>query len=113
MDIQAEPVIVTRTPAGFHVAVKGPVHSNVAWLEQEFDRVVAAKPAHVDLDLAGTGYVSSLGVGLFVSFRRRLADAGGTLRVTAIRRKVFNTFRFAHLDALFQIAPAVVMEDAA
>jgi len=112
MDIQSAPVIVTKTAEGFHVAVKGPVHTNVQWLEQEFARVVAAKPRHVDLDLGETDYVSSLGVGLFVKFRRGVTDAGGTLRVTSIRKKVFSTFRFARLDELFKIEAGVVMEDA-
>ena len=112
MDIQSEPVTVTKTPAGYHVAVRGPVHINVQWLEQEFDRVIAARPAHVDLDLADTDYVSSMGVGLFVKFLRGVQESGATLRITAIRKKVFSTFRFARLDALFKIDPAVVIDDA-
>lgn len=106
MDIQSRPVLIARTPEGFTVAISGAVHTNVSWLESELDKVVAARPALVDLDLGSTAYLSSWGLGVLVSFRRRLSDNGGTLRVTRIRDTVARVFKYAYLDKIFELEKA-------
>ena len=109
MDYQSEPVVVTPIDGGFRVAIKGAVHTNVQWLEHELADVVAAAPKRVELDLAGTDFVSSTGLGTFVKFHRDLTAAGAILQVVAIREAVLRTFRYARLDVLFNIDPSAVV----
>ena len=109
MDFQSEPVVVTATPGGLRVAIRGPVHTNTAWLDDELNKVVAAKPKHVDLDLGAMNYVSSVGLGSLVALRNRITTAGGTLRVVAIQSQVLGVFKYAYLDKVFQIEPGVVL----
>jgi anti-anti-sigma factor len=113
MDIQTEPVTVTPIENGFRVAVRGPVHVNVAWLEGELRRVAEAKPKLVELDLAGTSYVSSAGMGVFLASRRAIAEGGGVLRIVAIQKPVLGSMQYAGLDGVFKIDPAAVVPAAA
>ena len=110
MDLQEAPVAITPTALGFHVAIIGSVHTNTAWLERELEKVVSAKPREVELDLLRLRFLSSSGVGVLVAFRRGIVNSGGSLRVVAVQKTVFGTLRFAHLDELFKIDPAVVAD---
>lgn len=109
MDIQDAPVVVTATASGVRVALVGAVHTNTAWLERELTKVVERKPAEVELDLSKLPFLSSSGLGVLVAFRRNVINAGGVLKVVAVQRAVFGTLKFAHLDGVFKIDPAVVV----
>ena len=109
MDYQSEPVVITPIGEGLRVAVHGPIHTNTAWIEGEFNRVIAAKPKRVELDLRSTNYVSSMGLGVLLSFRKRLAGIGAVLKVVAIQRQVLNVFRYARLEQVFEIDQSVVL----
>ena len=112
MDIQSKPVTVTPIESGFRVEVRGSVHVNVAWLEGELRRVAEARPKLVELDLSGTNYVSSAGMGVFLASRRAIAEGGGLLRIVAIQQPVLASMRFAGLDGVFKIDPRAVVPGA-
>ena len=111
MDIQASPVVITRTPTGFVAKLIGSVHTNTAWIEGELKKVIAAKPEAVDLDLSETTFLSSAGIGLLVWLRNAITQGGGTVRVVSGRKRILATLKYAHLEALLGSASATVMPD--
>ena len=112
MDIQDAPVVVTAIADGFRVATKGSIHTNTDWLEREFKKVAEARPKLVELDLGGTTYVSSWGLGILVALRNGIVKAGGTLRVTAIQKDVLATMKYASLTQVFNVSPTAMIEKA-
>lgn len=62
------------------------------------------------VDCARLSYISSAGLGVFMSFIDELRDAGGDIKLAAITPKVFQVFDVLGFPALFDILPAV--EDA-
>jgi anti-anti-sigma factor len=111
MDVQGSPITVSPTSDGFHVAVTGPIHANTAALEGAMQKVAAAKPKLVQLDLSKMKFISSGGVGLLVAFRRAIVQNGGTLKITAIQKYVLGTLRHAHLDKVFAVDDSVACKD--
>lgn len=111
MDIQDAPAIITTTPDGFVVKVMGAIHTNTAWLEGEFKKVAEAKPARVDIDLAETTFLSSMGIGTVVWLYNKVTEAGGKAKVVAIRKRVLTTLRFAGLDRIMLTPETKVLPD--
>lgn len=110
MDIQNRPVVISRIADGYRVATMGSIHTNTDWLESEFKKVVEAKPKVVELDMAGTDYVSSWGIGVLMSLRTGVVKGGGTLRITAIQQQVLSTLKYASLLQVFKVDPGVVVD---
>jgi anti-anti-sigma factor len=110
MDFQVEPCTVTATEGGFRIVFVGPIHTNTSWLERELDRVVAAKPKDVELDLTGTEYLSSMGLGILVGFHNRIKENGGVVRIVKILKPTLRLFKAAYLDRVFAIEPNAVTE---
>ena len=108
MDIQSEPLVVTPTENGFRLRFVGPIHTNVTWLEHELDNVVNAKPKDVEIDLNGTEYISSLGLGVLVGFQTRIQNNGGAVRIVAIPKPTLRLFKTAFLDRVFKIEPSAL-----
>jgi anti-anti-sigma factor len=109
MDVQNDPISVTRIADGCHVAILGPIHTNVAWLESAFAKIIAAKPKVVELDLAKMPFTSSLGLGVLVSFRNAVAGYGGDLTTVAVNDHVLKTIKFAYLQGLLKIGPTTAV----
>lgn len=110
MDLQDVPVVAVKIADGFKFTFNGPIHTNVSWIEREFDQVIDAKPKIVELDLASTEYISSLGLGLLVNLHNRVKANGGVVKVILIRKKTMHLLRTAFLDRLLAVAPGAVIE---
>jgi anti-anti-sigma factor len=109
MDFQKAPVVVTPIEHGFHLVFDGPIHTNTAWLESEFDRLVKLKPKLLELDLTGTEYISSMGLGILVGLHTRIKADAGKVRVVKIKQRTLNLLKYAFLHKLFEIDPAGVI----
>jgi anti-anti-sigma factor len=70
---------------------------------------VDAKPKRVYIDLGACEFISSAGMGALVGFQSKLRANGGSLKITAIRKLVFGSFKFGRLDQLFGIAPEAII----
>lgn len=108
MDYQEAPIVVKPITDGFHISILGPIHTNVQWLEFEFDKVIKAAPKLVELDLAKMNYTSSLGLGVLVKFRTGVAKAGGALKTVAIDKKVYQMLKISRLADMFNVDPAAL-----
>lgn len=55
------------------------------------------------VDFTDTGYVDSSGLGALVSLNKRLREAGGELRLTALNEDMRTLFELTRLDTLFKL----------
>lgn len=55
------------------------------------------------VDFSETGYVDSSGLGALVSLNKRLREAGGELRLTALNEDMRTLFELTRLDTLFRL----------
>ena len=69
---------------------------------QFFDGV--ADP-HV-VDFAGLDYVSSAGLGVLLKTQKRAMQAGRGLRLVNVNKHIFDIFRYAGFDRIFEIDKA-------
>jgi stage II sporulation protein AA (anti-sigma F factor antagonist) len=102
MDVQIETV-----PEAVIVHVKGECAITLQPLESVFLRLAAQRPKLVVLDLAGVTFISSLGMGSMLAFRRGLVSHSGQVRLAAVRPLVLEAFRRAHLYEVFTFFPTI------
>lgn len=110
MDFQAQPVTVAPITDGFRLTFTGPIHINTSWIEGEMDKVVSAKPKVVELDLLGTSYISSHGLGVLISFNTRIKAGGGMLTIVKLPKVTYRLLKTAHLDTIFAIDSAGIVD---
>ena len=109
MDMRVARVIIESIDNGFKTVFKGSIHTDIAGLDRELKRVMIAKPRHVEIDLAEVGSISSMGIGLLVSFRNGIVGSGGTVKIIKVQKLMHSMFRFARLEEMFQIEPSAVL----
>ena len=110
MEFQTPPVVASPIDGGVRLTFSGPIHLNVSWLEGELNKVTATKPKLVEMDLAGTEHISSLGLGLIVGFRNGIKKNGGNVRIVKIRKRTMGILKTATLDRLLEVDPAGIIE---
>ncbi|HEY1921964.1 MAG TPA: STAS domain-containing protein [Tepidisphaeraceae bacterium] len=105
----AEPmdVRIEALPEALVVHIKGECAITLHPLEATFTRLSAQRPKLVVLDLAGVTFISSLGMGSMLAFRRGLSSHGGQVRLAAVQPLVLDAFRRAHLYEVFSFHPTV------
>ena len=64
---------------------------------------IEAGNKNIVIDLAGLGYISSIGLGALVRARSRAAKAGGTIYLANIENQILEAFRLVHFDKIFNI----------
>ena len=65
------------------------------------------------IDCAKLSYISSAGLGVFISHLQRFQDANVKLVFFNMQEKVFNVFEILGLDALMTIVPSATEAEAA
>lgn len=58
------------------------------------------------IDLAGLEYVSSAGLGVLLKAQKRAMAGGRGLRLVNVNRHIFDIFRYAGFDKVFEIERA-------
>ena len=77
-------------------------------LREVVERVVTAEGrAHVVLDLAGTTFVDSSGLGALISGLKTTRAAGGDLRLAAVPAQVLAVPALTNLDRVLRPYPSV------
>ena len=109
MDYQNAPVTVARSGEVVRVTFNGPIHTNTEWIERELDTIVKSKPRIIELDLLKTEHISSLGLGVLVSFYNRVHADGGKIIVAAIKKHTVRILHLAYLDKLLTIPPESIL----
>lgn len=60
----------------------------------------------VAVDCSALEYISSAGLGVLLKTQKRLAGAGGGLRLVAVTPHIRDIFKYSGFDQIFQIEPA-------
>ncbi len=58
-------------------------------------------------DLAGVTRIDSTGIGRFIASYNRIAAAGGSMRMAAAARHLYQAFHISRLDTIFRFYPSV------
>lgn len=70
------------------------------------DALVALEGRRVALDLAAVGFIDSSGLRSVIAGQRRITDAGGSMRISAVSPPARRLLEITGLLELFQVADA-------
>lgn len=87
--------------------------SSAILLDTELAKPELLNNRKVLIDCAKLSYISSAGLGVFISHLQRLQDANVKLVFFNMQEKVFNVFEILGLDSLMTIVPTEVEASAA
>lgn len=68
-------------------------------IQEEYD----AGRVRILVDCAGLTYISSAGLGVFMSFIEDIREAGGDIKLCALKPEVYQVFEILGFPELFQI----------
>jgi anti-sigma B factor antagonist len=75
--------------------------------EQAIQREMEAARFRIVVDCAGLTYISSAGLGVFMSFIEEIREAGGDIRICAVIPKVKQVFDILGFTTLFDVVDDV------
>ena len=88
-----------------HLWIEGQLDAvSVADLRSELDRLVATRPAAVEVDLSRLRMIDSSGVGALVSLYKRVRSQGNSVVIKGIRDQPLAIFQLLKLDR-FMLRP--------
>lgn len=97
--------ITTRTIADIGIInLHGFLDAHTAPLfEESIERHIENKTFKIIVNLNQLNYISSAGLGIFMSFIEEIRENNGDLRLCELSQKVFNIFDLLGFPLLFQI----------
>lgn len=107
---------VTATPAAdtLTLALDGELDaSSAVLLDAELNKPELLQYRKVLIDCQRLSYISSAGLGVFISHLQRLQDSEVKLVFFNMQEKVFNVFEILGLDSLMTIVPTQAEAQAA
>jgi anti-sigma B factor antagonist len=100
----ANPYDVRRTNTETTLAVNGSLDINSApLLAEEIDKIVAAKPKKVVVDLSGLDLIDSSGVAALVKLYKGVRGGGGAITMTGARDQPLAIFKLLRMDKVFNL----------
>ncbi len=105
-------LIETRDEGNVRIlALRGFLDAHTApRFEAAVEEELRAGRSRLVVDCTGLDYISSAGLGVFMTFIDEARGAGGDIKLASIQPKVYQIFDVLGFPALFDIQPAV--EDA-
>ena len=80
-----------------------------AYTEPQFEKSIQAEfdagRIRIVVDCAGLTYISSAGLGVFMSFIEDLREAGGDIKICSVVPTVYEVFEILGFPELFEIVP--------
>jgi anti-sigma B factor antagonist len=84
--------------------VRGSLDINTApALAEEIDKIIEAKPAKVDVDLAPLDLIDSSGVAALVKLYKGIRSAGSSIKITGARDQPLAIFKLLRMDKVFNL----------
>jgi anti-anti-sigma factor len=105
----AVPCIVTKVDDGFNFKLISGLNTDLELIQEGMGRVVAAKPKKVYVDMAACDLICSAVMGVLLHFQSQIRAHGGSMKIVAIQKMVFGSFKISRLDQLFGISPDVII----
>ena len=98
----------TRRGDALIVRVRGDAGmANVDVLDEALTKACAEKPLVAVLDMSQMSFISSIGMGSLVAFKRGIERCGGKMKVAALQPMVADAFKRARLTDVFEIHDTV------
>lgn len=74
-------------------------------LENSLKELITHNNLSIIVNFSGLDYISSAGLGVFMGFIEEVRDAGGDIKLTNMKPKVFSVFDLLGFPILFDILP--------
>jgi anti-sigma B factor antagonist len=98
------PFDVQRSDRETLLTIRGSLDINTApQLAEEIDRIVAAKPARVAVDLASLDLIDSSGVAALVKLYKGVRGTGGAISISGARDQPLAIFKLLRMDKVFNL----------
>ncbi len=98
------PFEVNKTANETKLTVRGSLDINTApALAEEIDKILAGKPAKVDVDLSQLDLIDSSGVAALVKLYKGVRGGGGNVRITGARDQPLAIFKLLRMDKVFNL----------
>ena len=98
------PYEVLRSDNETTLTIRGSLDINTApALADEIDRIVAAKPGKVAVDLASLDLIDSSGVAALVKLYKGIRSGGGAIKISGVRDQPLAIFKLLRMDKVFNI----------
>ena len=98
------PFDVQRTDRETTLVVRGSLDINTApALAEEIDRIIAAKPSKVAVDLAALDLIDSSGVAALVKLYKGVRGHGGAIAIVGARDQPLAIFKLLRMDKVFDL----------
>src|SRR5690242_2031296 len=98
------PFEVNRSNDGTTLVVRGSLDINSApALSEEIDKIVAARPAKVVVDLAPLDLIDSSGVAALVKLYKGVRNSGGAMTIAGARDQPLAIFKLLRMDRVFNL----------
>ena len=100
----ANPYDVKKQPDETQLTIRGSLDINTApALAEEIDRIVAAKPPKVAVDLAHLDLIDSSGVAALVKLYKGIRSTGGAITIVGARDQPLAIFKLLRMDKVFNL----------
>lgn len=100
----ATPFEVHRNSAETKLTVRGSLDINTApALAEEIDKIIAARPGRVDVDLALLDLIDSSGVAALVKLYKGIRGTGGAVAISGARDQPLAIFKLLRMDKVFNL----------
>jgi anti-sigma B factor antagonist len=98
------PFEVQRSTTDTRLIVRGSLDINSApALAEEIDKIVAAKPDKVTVDLALLELIDSSGVAALVKLYKGVRSSGGAIAISGARDQPLAIFKLLRMDKVFNL----------
>ena len=98
------PFDVQSTNNETRLTLRGSLDINSApVLSEEIDRIIAAKPGKVAVDLASLDLIDSSGVAALVKLYKGIRNAGGEVAIIGARDQPLAIFKLLRMDKVFML----------
>lgn len=100
----ATPYEVNRNTSEMTLTVRGSLDINTApALAEEIDKIIAAKPTKVAVDLTSLDLIDSSGVAALVKLYKGIRSSGGAVKMNGARDQPLAIFKLLRMDKVFDI----------
>jgi anti-sigma B factor antagonist len=100
----ATPFEVHNNNAETKLTVRGSLDINTApALAEEIDKIIAAKPGKVAVDLASLDLIDSSGVAALVKLYKGIRSTGGAITISGTRDQPLAIFKLLRMDKVFNL----------
>ena len=98
------PYEVQRTNGATTLTIRGSLDINSApSLGEEIDKIVATRPAKVEVDLGALDLIDSSGVAALVKLYKGIRSNGGAIRISGARDQPLAIFKLLRMDKVFNL----------